>query len=238
MYDNGEDGGGYRQGPKYWCNDLSSGIVMVYTCTLYSILEQKLRDGPYDLSVLPGEDIWVYAGHPEIEDDRESMTGATVDEDDQGLSIAAEEDDNSHAFLVFYWNDGYSCHGEFRQYGIIGGKKFPVPRAIFQELNVSASGQNVLWRRWSTWPTAVAPMMTHPVKMGLMRTRGQLDRAAKWVRRGKRSLIFPRNSQSPRLGKLEIHLCPKIFRNRNSTEEEAPNALKRWSNFKTRKPKK
>lgn len=40
-------------------------------------------------------------------------------EDGHGLSIAAEEDDNGHPFLVFYWNDGYGCRGAFGQFGII-----------------------------------------------------------------------------------------------------------------------
>ncbi|PBL01462.1 hypothetical protein ARMGADRAFT_1059188 [Armillaria gallica] len=168
MYDDEEDGGGYLQGPKYWCND-EKAIVHVI----------KLREGPYDLSVLPGKYIWVYFGHPEFEKivfDKDygaiTITAPNIDaekilpehieatvnngeiegnfkgivprkvagcsncfyigsvqwskewsncvhEDGHGLSIAAEEDDNGHSFLVFYWNDGYSCHGAFGQFGII-----------------------------------------------------------------------------------------------------------------------
>ncbi|KAK0446431.1 uncharacterized protein EV420DRAFT_1570605 [Desarmillaria tabescens] len=171
MYVDEEDGGGYRQGPKYWCNDDKKVVPGI-----------RLREGPYDLSVLPGKYIWVYSGHPEfekiiVEKDWGAITivaqnsGAEkilpehieatlnngeikgsfkgivprkvagcsncfyiesvqwvkewvnrVDEDGHGLSIAAEDDDNGHPFLVFYWNDGYGCHGAFGEYDIIAKK--------------------------------------------------------------------------------------------------------------------
>ncbi|KAK0245404.1 hypothetical protein EDD85DRAFT_943832 [Armillaria nabsnona] len=145
MYDDEEEGGGYLQGPKYWCNDEKTVVPGI-----------KLREGPYDLSVLPGKYIWVYyekilpehieatVNNGEIEGTFQGIvprkvTGCSncfyiesvqwnkewsnrVHEDGHGLSIAAEEDDNGHPFLIFYWNDGYGCHGAFGQFGIIAKK--------------------------------------------------------------------------------------------------------------------
>ncbi|KAK0456890.1 hypothetical protein EV421DRAFT_1896085 [Armillaria borealis] len=45
-----------------------------------------------------------------------------VEECGHGLSIAAEEDDNGHSFLVFYWNDGYAPRCKIGEYGIIAKK--------------------------------------------------------------------------------------------------------------------